>query len=440
MAGAIWTQRGGGACALVALWAALAVVPAAAAAGPRSDGEGMPRRSASADTVEVVVVSERIWSPAVAVTLSFAGGYGDDPPGAEGTAWLLGMVLARAANANLAETGASVEIEVGATRTWVSLLTTLGDWATAYGILTRTLVSDPVDPALAEATRADLAAQLFFQRDAPVRSFELEAQRMLLGAEHRAARPPMGTPSTVSGRTVAALEQARERVYRPHRAGVAVAGAVAPAEAIAVVGAHRTLVSRAGGSWVVEGAPLRPGAPGPAWERGGRYLVEDEITNSWIVAAYPFPGAGARTPYEFVAHVVSDQLVTDPPAPGLISRRVEVRELPDGPVLLVTVAVESHTASDWEQRVADVMDRLPANALARDFVGRWRRSFRSATALELAYPEREARRLLTEAQTTGRLSELAAEMEHLLPEKLQQAAAGLGEPRVLVYGLGKPPS
>ena len=440
MAGVLRAPRATGASALLVLLAALPMAASAAAVPRRSHGATEPRTPAMADTVELVVVSERPWTPAVAVTLSFAGGYGDDPPGAEGTAWLLGMVLARAANANLAETGATAEMEVGATRTWVTLLTTLVDWATAYRILTRTLLDDPVDPLLAEAARADLAAQLFFQRDAPVRLFELEVQRLLLGPEHPAARAPMGSPSSVSGGTSAALEAARERVYRPDGARVAVAGAVAAAEAAAVVGAHRTLLSRAEGSWLVEGTPLHPGAPGPAWERGGRYSVVDEITNSWIVAAYPFSGTAPRSRFEFVAHVVGDRLVSDPPAPGLISRRVEVRELPSGPVLVVTVAAEAHTASDWEQRVAEVVDRLSAGALTRDMVDRQHRSFRSARALELAAPEREGRQLLVEAEATGRPGESPAALEQLSPDELQRAAAQLGQPRVLVYGPGEPPS
>ena len=439
MARVLRARRTIGTSALLVILAALPIAGSAAAVA-RGHHATEPRTAAPADTVELVVVSERPWTPAVAVTLSFAGGYGDDPIGAEGTAWLLGMVLEQAANANLAETGATAEIEVDATRTWVTLLTTLDDWATAYRILTRTLLDDPVDPLLAEATRADLAAQLVFQRDAPVRLFEREVQRLLLGPGHPAARPPMGSPSSVSGRTVAALEAARERVYTSGGARVAVAGAVAAAEAATVVGAHRTLSAPAGSSWMIEGTPLRPGAPGPAWESGGRYSFVDEITNSWIVAAYPFSGTAPRSRFEFVAHVAGNRLVSDPPAPGLISRRVEVRELPSGPVLLVMVAVESHTASAWEQRIAEVVKRLSAGTLTRDMVDRERRSFRSARALELAAPEMEGRRLLVEAAATGRPGESPAALEQLSPEELQRAAAQLGEPRVLVYGPGKPPS
>ncbi len=439
MASVLRAPRTIGTSALLMLAAALPMAGSAAAAA-RGHRATEPRTHAPADTVELVVVSERPWSPAVAVTLSFAGGYGDDPPGAEGTAWLLGMVLARAANANLAETGATAEIEVGPTRTWVTLLSTLDDWATAYGIVTRTLLDDPVDPLLAEATRADLAAQLLFQRDAPVRLFELEVQRLLLGPGHPAARAPMGSPSSVSGRTVAALEAARERVYTPDRARVAVVGAVAAEDAAAVAGAHRTLSARTGGSWMMEGTPLRPAAPGLAWESGGRHGVVDEITNSWIVAAYPFAGTAPRSRFEFVAHVAGDRLVSDPPPPGLISQRVEVRELPSGPVLLVMVAVESYTAAAWERRISEVVNRLSTGTLTQDMVDRERRSFRSARALELAVPEREGRRLLIEAEATGQPGESPAALEQLSPEEFQRTAAQLGKPRVLVYGPGEAPS
>ncbi len=447
--------------AWVALWTLLPVTTVAAATthaggggrwvgavAPGSEGTegGRPNvvvppaagLAAPSDTLELVVVNQRPWTAAVAVTLSFAGGYGDDPAGAEGRAWLLGMVLERAARANLAETGATTAVEVKDTRTWVTLLTTSSDWTTAYRILTRTVFTDPLDPGLAGEARADLSAQLFFQRDAPVRAFELEARRTLLGAEH--ARPSMGTPSTVSTVTVEALETLRARIYRPERARVAVMGGVAPDDAASVVGARRTMASRTAQGWTVEGEPLPSRAPGWAWEEGGRYSVSDEITNNWIVAAYPFSGAAARRPMEFVAHLVDNRLVTDPPAPGLISRRVEVRELPGGPVLMVTLASQWPTARAWEQRVTDVIEFLSTDLLEPDFLDRQQRNFRSTMALELADPGREGRRLLAEAGTAGELGEPLALLEGLSSEEIQRTVADLGEPRVLVYGPGGPPS
>ena len=444
-----------------ALWAILPLTAPAVAAphGPasvkrvgtaatRGDGgrDGRPaaavRRAgglaAVSDTLELVVVSQRPWTSAVTVTLSFAGGYGDDAPAAEGTAWLLGMVLERAAHANLAETGAVADIEVEGDHTWVTLLTTSSDWASAYGVLTRTLLTDPLDPALAEETRADLSGQVFFQRDAPVRAFELEAQRMLLGAAR--ARAPMGTPSSVSGMTVEALEATRARIYRLDRARVAVVGGVAPAEGASVVGAHRTMAWPGEQGWVVEGAPLPPRAHGWTWEAGGRTSVADDITNNWILAAYPFSGESPRRPMEFLAHLIAEQIVINPPAPGLISRRVEVRELPGGPVLQVTIAAQWPTVRAWEQRIVDTVERLSARNLPSDDLILHHRRFRSARTLELAEPEREGRRLLIEAQTDGGPGELLAPLQGLSSEGVRRAAADLGEPRVLVYGPGEPPS
>lgn len=417
-----------------ALWAILSLAAPAVAARvpPASD------LAAASDTLQLVVVSERPWTSAVAVTLSFAGGYGDDPPGAEGTAWLLGKVLERAAAASLAETGAVAAIEVEGDRTWVTLLTTSGDWAAAYRTLTRTLFTDPLDAALAAETRSELSGQLFFQRDAPVRAFELAARRVLLGPER--ARPPMGTPSSVSGLTVEALEATRTRIYRMDEARLAVVGAVEPAEAASIVGAHRTMARRGEQAWVVEGAPLPPRAPGWAWEAGGRTSVADDITNNWIRAAYPFDGAAPRRPVEVLAHVIGEQLGIDRPAPGLISRRVEVRELPGGPVLQVTIAAQWPTVRAWEQRIVDILDQLSAGNLSPDDLNRQYRRFRSARALAMADPEREGRRLLMEAESDGGPGELLAPMEGLSSEEVQRTAADLGEPRVLVYGPGGPSS
>lgn len=415
-----------------ALWAILSLAaPAVGARVPPSNGP-----AAVPDTLQLVVVSERPWTSAVAVTLSFAGGYGDDPPGAEGTAWLLGKVLERAVAASLAETGAVAAIEVEGDRTWVTLLATSADWGTAYRILTRTLFTDQFDAALAAETRAELSGQVLFQHDAPVRAFELAARRVLLGAER--ARPPMGTPSSVNGVTVEALEAARARIYRMDGARLAVVGAVEPAEAASIVGAHRTMARRGEQAWVVEGAPLPPRAPGRAWETGGRTSVDDDITNNWIRAAYPFDGAAPRRPMEFLAHVIGEQLGIDRPAPGLISRRVEVRELPGGPVLQVTIAAQWPTVRAWEQRIVDILDQLSAGNLSPDDLSRQYRRFRSARALAMADPEREGRRLLLEAESDGGPGEPVAPLEGLSSEEVQRAAADLGEPRVLVYGPGGP--
>lgn len=416
-----------------ALWAIVSfAAPAAAAGRPASGLAAVP------DTVQLVVVSERPWTAAVTVTLSFAGGYGDDPPGAEGTAWLLGRVLERAVAASLAETGAVAAIEVEGERTWVTLLTTSGDWAAAYRILTHTLFTDPLDAALAAETRSELSGQVLFQRDAPVRAFELAARRMLLGAAR--ARPAMGAPSSVSGMTVEALEATRARIYRMDEARLAVVGAVEPAEAASIVGAHRTMARRAAQAWVVEGTPMPPRTPGWAWETGGRTSVADDITNNWIRAAYPFEGTTSRRPMEFLAHVIGEQLGIDLPAPGLISRRVEVRELPGGPVVQVTIAAQWPTVRAWEQRIVDIVDHLSAGNLSQDDLNRQYRRFRSARALATADPEREGRRLLIEAESDGGPGEPRAAMEGLSSEEVQRAAAGLGEPRVLVYGPGGPPS
>ena len=416
--------------ACAALWATLPLAAPAMAAphGP----------AALPDTLELLVVSERPWTSAVTVTLSFAGGYGDDARGADGTAWLLGMVLERAARASLAGTGAAADIEVEGDRTWVTLLTTSSDWAAAYGLLTRTLLTGPLDPALAEEARADLSGQVFFQRGAPVRAFELEAQRMLLGAER--ARAPMGTPASVRGITVEALEATRARIYRLDRTRVAVVGGVAPADGASVVGAHRTMVRLGEQGWVTEGEPLPPRTSGWTWEAGGRTSVADDITNNWILAAYPFSGESPRRPMEFLAHLIGEQIVIDPPAPGLISRRVEVRELPEGPVLQVTLAAQWPTVRAWEQRIVDVVERLSAGNLPPNDVYLTHRRFRSARTLELAEPEREGRRLLIEARTDGGVGELLTPLQGLSSEEIQRAAADLGEPRVLVYGPGEPPS
>ena len=107
---------------------------------------------------------------------------------------------------------------------------------------------------------------------------------------------------------------------------------------------------------------------------------------------------------------------------------------------MVTLASQWPTARAWEQRVTDVIEFLSTDLLEPDFLDRQQRNFRSTMALELADPGREGRRLLAEAGTAGELGEPLALLEGLSSEEIQRTVADLGEPRVLVYGPGGPPS
>ena len=385
------------------------------------------------DSVAVLVVNERPWTPTVAVVVSFMGGSGDDPDGGEGASWLLGMILGEMARAELATIGARVRIDVEQARTLVTMLASPEDWEVAYGALMQTLSLREMAPSVVDATREDLLAQLTFQRGAPVRAFELETERLLLGAFHPFARPATGSVESVNGLGLGTLTQIRRQVYDSHRAAVAVVGPVGVDTITAVLRSGRTIGPRLEPAE----AEVSQGESERAWSEGERYTVANEVTNSWIVAAYPFSSDSLRTDFEFLSYSLQRELSPDPPPPGLFHLSVEVRDLPDGPVVLVVATIESRTAPTWERRIVNTAQRLRTTVMSEHFFDRHRRSFRSATAIRLATPEEEARRMLDDAQRSGSLRDVRADIALLSRDRLQRVASMLGEPRVLVFGPGR---
>ena len=455
---------------LLGLVAAVLVPPThAVAQGASSEVLARPGREL-VDSVAVLVVSERPWTPTVAVVVSFVGGSGDDPNGGEGASWLLGMVLTEMARAELAGMGARVQIDVEPARTLVTMLASPEDWEVAYRTLMETLSVQDVAPSAVDAAREDLLAQLAFQRGAPVRTFELETERLLLGAFHPFARAPAGSAESINGLGVGTLVQMRHRVFDPQHAAVAVVGAIRVDAVAAALPSGRTIGPLPGSppgysgtssgmqagdsatSSVAASAALSGAVPETqergeteasgtgskrAWTEGERHTVADDVTNSWIVAAYPFSSDAPRTDFEFLSYSLERELSPDPPPPGLFHLSAEVRDLPDGPVVLVIATVETRTAPTWERRIVNATDRLAANVMSPMFFDRHRRSFRSATAIRLAAPEEEAHRILADAQRLGWLRDVAADIGLLSRNRLQRIASMLGEPRVLVFGPGR---
>lgn len=391
--------------ALVSVVAAAVVAPGLAAQ-PLPDGYA---HSAAADHPRGTMV---------AVALRLPVGSRHDQAGIEGTAWLLAQVLRDAAAARLDAARTTLDASVGRSHTVFTLLTVPDGWQRAWRVVDSVLFGDGIDPALLEAHREALLERLAFERGAPVRLFEREALGLLGGVDNPWSRPLRGTEESVSAVGVMSLELLHRGHYRREAAAVAVAGPVG------VPTSDRRPSAE----------PPPPPSEGPAWHVGDRILLEREVTNSWIAAAYPVDPHVSRTALELVAHLVLEELDPVPPDPARYSVDVRLENAPGGPVLMVEASVLPEAADRWEARIVEAVAGLSDAPLQGDFF-RWRRRrFRTVRLLEETAPEREARRMTADLLRTGVARDLSTEIWRLDPEAVREAAAALGEPRILRMG------
>lgn len=269
--------------------------------------------------------------------------------------------------------------------------------------------------------------QLLFESGAPVREFQELVHQSLTSPRHPWSRPPTGSPEQASRLELEDLEEYRDVHYRPHTAAVSVVGPVSPRRVASLIPARtRTSTEEA----VVE-EEVWGSLP---WSRGGRSRVVEEVTSTWIGVAFPAPIGAPRTSLEMLASVVREELNPTPPDPGVYAATVDVVETPIGPVLLVAAAVFPEVAERWEREIVDAVRSLASRAPAPTIFQSQRRRFRTGTFLREALPEERGRRLAADLHRSGRLRDVAAEIQDLDPESLQAMAAALGEPRIVVFG------
>lgn len=354
----------------------------------------------------------------VAVSLRLPAGSAQDAPGLEGTAFLLAETMKARADERLDPQVAVLSTRVEPAHTTFTLLSLPEEWRQAWAAVEAILFDLPVDESHFEAERSELQAVLAFESGSPVRRFQMEAAATLVEAGSAWSRPTRGSLESV-GR-IRHADAARFRAAHYTRGGAA----------IALVG---PLAGEAGS---VDGAtPLPDGRPGGmAWTAGERIVLTQEVTSTWISVAYPAPAELSRTTLELVAHLVLEELDPVPPAPDRYGVDVRLVDTPGGPVLLVEAAVLPEAADRWEARIAEVVRGLAHRPMADDFF-RWkRRRFRTVRLLDEARPEIEAERITRDLALLGAPRALGADIWSLGPGQLQQAAASLGEPRILRYG------
>jgi hypothetical protein len=416
-----------------------------------------PTAGIGARDVGRVHVEPRPGSPAIAAVLALPVGAASDPDGREGAARALAGAVARQVETALGPAGGEVQVEVTPDRTLLTMIAAADHWRGALGALIEGAFRAPPEADAVAAELASLLETSRFEVGAPILDVRREVRALLYGAGTPATRPPDGTIAGLEALTTADLAAFQREHYRPGDATMSLVGVSDGDEALTELGASRGTTraaavrpdtAMAGDSAsvadTVAAVPATDDPPAPAgptttfagatpWAVADRVRVVQDVTNSWIVVAYPVPDDMPRTLLDFVAHRLQAELNPSPPDPGLFSARVDVRTVPGGLALVAEVAVLPDAAARWEPRVPEAMATLARPAVAAFFVWQ-RRRFRAATLLGEASPEGAARRQALDLLATGDVRDVAQAVWTIDSRLVAAAVSALGPPRTLVYG------
>lgn len=387
-----------------------------------------PPTPAPEDTVARLDVVSRPQAPAVAVALAFPHGSGDDPEGASGAASLLIRAVEREMGGRAATRHALVGSRVEVDRTTLTMVVPPDELDAAWRTL-REVLTEPLPDAVIEGAREDLLGPLRFERGAPVRLFEVEFARLVLGVTHPWARPTQGTEAGLAAIAPATLRELQGRWLRLDEARLSLVGPRTPDEVLRMVAGRG------------EGIPPRQAdlPATPVNGTGTRVVLERDVVNSWVAVAWPVEPSLPRTSLEFTAHVLRELLTPALPDPGLFSVTTRVDDLPGGPVLRVVVAVEPGGVGRWEEQVLGAMDQLRSQLPPADFLSLFRRRFAGEVLLAESLPEVEAARRAGDLLHLGEARDLAQGVMELGEEEVRATLEALGPPWVLLYGPGERP-
>lgn len=381
----------------------------------------------------------RRMSPVAGVAIALPVGSSGDPVGAEGAGWVLADAVVREVEGQVGsgrvEAGARVD-PLRTTFTFVVRTEAVADLLEAFRRVA--FEAGPGAEAVG-AARDERIADLVFQQDSPVREVDRESRALIYGSGEDRVHAPGGRLSSVEGLDAAAVEGVRRSGYDPGAAVVSVVGAVALAPETRPAGTAPADTLRPQDPPPAEARTLSGRVDAPAdgdalaWTEGARRVVEREVTNSWIVAAWPVPRRLSRVAVDFVAHRMERELNPSPPEPGVFSADVEIIEMPEGEVLVVSAAVQPRRAAAMESRILSLPSQL-STPPGRTFFLWYRRQFRADRLVADAPPEAEARRRGREILARGSALDVAGDVWSLTPDGIAETAAALGQPRVLVFG------
>lgn len=373
-----------------------------AQASPPGAGRVDQQRIEIADSAAVVV----------ATTLLIGSGTADDPDGLEGLTWTLVDAQAR----SLRELRGVLAVDVLAARDRVRITVTTTPDAAA-GVDAELRSPDALLRGLPAALEA-ANARFSFTADTPAAEVELESARLFAGFGADWARPVRGTPASVAAITTQAaadrwLQLLEETPWWQVRVG--------PPAALSAPLALSSIPN------------ATPSRSALAWTTEDRMRIAREVTNVWIVAAFPVPTDLPRTSLDHLVHRVEEIVDPVPGDPGLIAAGAEVLRLAAGDLLVVRATVLPVAATRWEERIRSLPSEITP-PFDPDFF-RWeRRRFRAHLLLRDAAPGPRSQRVAEDLRATGGIRALSEEAWELEPDDLANAAARLGPPRVLVFG------
>ncbi len=374
---------------------------------------GLSAQEYRADVVDSAAV-------VVATTLAVHSGSADDPQGFEG----LTHVVAEAHRVALERVPGVLSVEATVTR-WSVGWTVVSTPAAAARVLRDLESADVMVGGLAE-TIDDARERFRFTAATPAAEVDLEAARLFTGFLSAWARPIRGTAQSVAAIGTSTARTRWASLLTAPRALVR----VGPPDVVAgtAEGRAATDPGRADRPQVATSAP-----PTMPWTTPDRMAITREVTNVWIVAAFPIPSDLDRTSVDHLVHRIDEILNPTPPEPGIIGAGVEVTRLPDGDALVIRATVLPSSAARWEERIRTIPSGISPPFDPEFF--RWeRRRFRAHLLLRDAVPGQRSRRIAHDLLATGSFRTLSEEAWSLEPDDLSDAAGRLGPPRILVLG------
>ncbi len=422
---------------------------------------------AEAQTVAQLLVHPREHDAVVAVAARFPAGAQNDPGEANGAAFLLGRVLEDEGARRLAELSARVSVQVDRSEFLVTIVAPAEDWEEAWRRVRELLDGGPLPESAVVSAREQHRERLLFEEGAPGRTFDLEQSRYLFGSNHPAARPTAGTRGGIERLDRATLESLRSTHLRWEDAVIGVVGPVSlddagrtfsgPAERVGPPppvpppaaaapapaddpGAEPTPPPAPTGPRVLmeeRASPLQVPASSPVgspWSSGDRRVIDQDVTSTWIMVAWPLPADAPMILKDFLVHLVDLELNPSPPDPGVYRIDAEIRAIDDASVLVVSASVDPRAAYSWEDRIVGTLESLEASPPEGAFFELARRQYRAQRLLEHAIPEERARWMTRRHAEGGEVPRIPAQVWGLTREGVSGLAAARGEPRVLLFG------
>lgn len=428
--------------------AALSATVSAALAAPLTAQIAAPQQVDPPEWAERVHIETRAAAPVVGVSVAYPTGSGADPAALPGVGQVAADAVVTAVESALGPGQAEGRARVEPDRTLLTFLVRPERASTLLDAL-EAATRSALDPAVIDDAVRRRADVLRFELESPLNEVDSQRLALLYGEGDSRVHAPGGTLATVEALAPTDVEAARRALFTGGAHLVMVGAVVSSAaqaqaaEPAAPLAAADSLAADSAVAPVPAGPPAGPvvserpiagtTSAGPAWTTGDRRVVHRAVTNSWITVAWPVPADLPRVAVLYLADRMHRELNAVPPDPGLFNASASVAELPDGEIIMVRAAVLPESTDRFEARILDLPREL---ALERDaaFFRFHRGRFRASRLIDEAAPEAASDRMALELLTRGAILDFDDAVWELDADTAADAAATLGNPRILVFG------